>query len=70
MKTAFLETVCSALIKRFKMPLLAAFSQLNYISYAYIQIYNSMHILKHLSTCFKLCCQASFVDESAAVLST
>jgi hypothetical protein len=29
-----------------------------------------MHILEHLSTCFRLCYHASFVDESAVVLST
>ena len=52
------------------MPSSAALSQLNCTSYTYIQIRNSMHILEHLSTCFKLCRHASFVDESAIVLST
>jgi len=52
------------------MPLSAAFSQLNCTSYIYTQIRNSMHILEHLSICFKLCCHASFVDKSAIVLST
>jgi hypothetical protein len=70
MKTASLEIVCTALIERFKMPSSAALSQLNCTSYIYTQIRNSMHILEHLSTCFKLCRHASFVDESAAVLST
>ena len=70
MKIVSLETVYTALIERFKMPLLAAFSQLNCISYIYTQIYNSMHILEHLSICFRLCYHASFIDELAIVLST
>ena len=52
------------------MPLSAALSQLNCTSYTYVQIHNSMYILEHLSTRFKLCHHASFVDKSAAVLST
>ena len=52
------------------MPLSAALSQLNCTSYMYTQIRNGMHILEHLSTCFRLCRHAGFVDESAAVLST
>jgi hypothetical protein len=35
MKTASLETVCIALIERFKMPSSAALSQLNCTSYMY-----------------------------------
>jgi hypothetical protein len=70
MKTASLETVCTALIERFKMPSSAALSQLNCTSYMYTQIRNGMHISEHLSTCFRLCRHASFVDESAVVLST
>jgi hypothetical protein len=70
MKTASLKTVYTTLIERFKMPLSAALSQLNCTSYIYTQIRNSMHISKHLFTCFKLCRHASFVDESAIVLST
>ena len=69
-KTASLEIVYTTLIERFKMPLSAALSQLNCTSYIYTQIHNSMHILEHLSICFKLCYHAGFVDKSAVVLST
>jgi hypothetical protein len=65
---ASLDTICQALIDRFKMPASSALNQINGTHFAYQQIRNGTHISEHLATCFRLARHADFTSEYHIVL--
>jgi hypothetical protein len=63
-----LDAICEALTDRFKMPASSALNQISGTHFTYQQIRNSIHILEHLATCFRLARHADYTSEYHIVL--